>query len=662
MKIQKVTIENLGNIKNASLDLAQLGKSIISVSGKNGSGKTHFIEAMLPLWAYLRSPSYKESIQEHFSPAGSSLEVDFHIGGDYRARIRGVRGKTPQAYLFSIQGGIEVPIAGPQVTEYRASVEALFPYPQELVYSSVFAAQKDIRGLFSLDSVKRQAAIASLLGLEEYRKLVLFCNKQKDKLIERIDYLTDSLDKINIPTAEGYKTVEQYEADLEDINIELLSLREALGGVSSTLSANKMEYSQIEEIHLPKLVKQSLKIRNEISLLSGKNEKSSYLKDRLSEVQSGVMELNSKLNGLVKALDWVSVRIDNLKGELIKINQKQIQFNIIESRVNVSNPMCAVCPLVADTNYDPIRHEWARQELNVLLASKTALNEEVGLTRSAIDTQKINESELHVALSRALAIEQIGEQSTDKLNEELASISLEENELRNKLRGLSIVMVEQEDRIVQFNENIRSLVSQRDDIITKIAQIRNLNSSLALRASMFADRDKEIYNVEDFEILADLAKKEELNQITTIGPLIEQTVNGLLAGYRNGEFEVRLSPSEELKSGEIRDRLNPEILKWGDRQGNVSPGEQGIIGEALRTAISMEIAKMAGMGTGLTIIRDEATAALDPEAAIVYMNILRESMKSDLFFQTIIVCHQQHVNEMADVCIEMADGKVMLGP
>jgi exonuclease SbcC len=84
-----------------------------------------------------------------------------------------------------------------------------------------------------------------------------------------------------------------------------------------------------------------------------------------------------------------------------------------------------------------------------------------------------------------------------------------------------------------------------------------------------------------------------------------------------------------------------------------SGGERVIISEALSLALSMLACRRAGL-EGITLIRDESGAALDPSNARVYMAMLRRAADIVRADKVVFVSHSPEVVEMADAVIEIS--------
>ncbi len=175
MRVLSTRVKGYGPFEDeVTLDFTDFGKAVVAFSGINGSGKSHLAEIMLPAILYRKLPYYDDDlIQGHFSPDGGEAETIIeHAGHRYELLIRGAKDKTPSCFMK--RDGKAV--AGPLVGDYDAAVAKYFP-PREVVLSSYFAAQNDVRGFFSAKPQARLKMFSEMAGLSEYDALIAAITK-----------------------------------------------------------------------------------------------------------------------------------------------------------------------------------------------------------------------------------------------------------------------------------------------------------------------------------------------------------------------------------------------------------------------------------------------------------------------------------------------------
>lgn len=90
---------------------------------------------------------------------------------------------------------------------------------------------------------------------------------------------------------------------------------------------------------------------------------------------------------------------------------------------------------------------------------------------------------------------------------------------------------------------------------------------------------------------------------------------------------------------------------------SLSGGEKVLVSEAISLALSMLACRRAGI-EGVTLVRDETGAALDPSNARGYVAMLRKAADIIGASKVLFVSHSQDVQELADARVLVVDGKV----
>jgi exonuclease SbcC len=151
-------------------------------------------------------------------------------------------------------------------------------------------------------------------------------------------------------------------------------------------------------------------------------------------------------------------------------------------------------------------------------------------------------------------------------------------------------------------------------------------------------------------------------EIDCAGPELTELTNDLLHNCVGTRYSVRVETTKldskgkrELEGLPIT-AVDTENGHEGDVRG-FSGGQRVLIGEALSLALTMLVARRAGL-EGLTIVRDETGAALSPENSRAYVDMLRRAAAIVGADKVLLVSHNPDVWEMADSRIEVRDGGI----
>lgn len=151
-------------------------------------------------------------------------------------------------------------------------------------------------------------------------------------------------------------------------------------------------------------------------------------------------------------------------------------------------------------------------------------------------------------------------------------------------------------------------------------------------------------------------------EIDAAGPELTTLVNDLLhtcVGTRwSLSIETQRQSADGKKTIEGCDVRVIDTERGRDASAeSLSGGERVLVGEAISLALSMLACRRAGL-EGVTLVRDETGAALDPVNARGYVAMLRRAAEIVGARHVLFVSHQPDTWELADACIRVADGKV----
>lgn len=154
-------------------------------------------------------------------------------------------------------------------------------------------------------------------------------------------------------------------------------------------------------------------------------------------------------------------------------------------------------------------------------------------------------------------------------------------------------------------------------------------------------------------------------EIDAAGPTISARTNELLLACVGPRFSVELVTQVQKADGSgMRDQFTVRVFdndtgRWHDDISALSGGERVIVQEALMCAISLFVNERSPMPIR-TLWRDETGAALDPENAIRYVNMLRKVREIGGFHHVFFISHNADAAALADVQIKVGDGTAII--
>jgi exonuclease SbcC len=181
-----------------------------------------------------------------------------------------------------------------------------------------------------------------------------------------------------------------------------------------------------------------------------------------------------------------------------------------------------------------------------------------------------------------------------------------------------------------------------------------------------AQRELEEAELADWTRLADDLGRKGLQaaEIDGVGPELTTLVNDLLHRTHGPRFTVRIDTQQPSADGKKTIEgcwvtVIDTVAGREDEGQRFSGGERVIIGEACALGLSLLACQRSGV-RGITLVRDETGAALDPGNAEVYLEMLRLAADQVDADRVLFVCHRAEVAELADARITVAGGKLVI--
>lgn len=150
--------------------------------------------------------------------------------------------------------------------------------------------------------------------------------------------------------------------------------------------------------------------------------------------------------------------------------------------------------------------------------------------------------------------------------------------------------------------------------------------------------------------------------IDAAGPELTELVNDLLRHALGSRWTVTIETTRLSADG--RKQLEGLDVRVIDTErGRDAPvetysgGERVLLGEAVSLALTMLACRRSGL-EGVTLVRDESGAALDPERAHAWVSMLRRAAEIVGASRVLLVAHNPEVVELCDSRLVIRDGRV----
>jgi exonuclease SbcC len=311
MVLKRIKLNNYRRFRSLELEFPE---NLIGIVGKNGAGKSSLIEAVG--WALYgtriaRTDKQDMRTQSMADNSVCSVELDFSYGGqDYRI-VRKIKGRNAIVEASLVRAGATEPEAVQErgVTEY---VNHLLKLDYQSFLVSVFARQKELAALSSMQPEERRRSLVRLIGIDEI-----------DAARERVRQ--DRKEQANY--LDGLRT------GLEDVKV----LEERCRDLDEKLAAQELEVHRLDA--------DMNKKRDELAAVKTRFEAASELRDRFHALETRVARVQAQMSEAEKSLakrqqeqpiieeaerEWASIQpmlveLDILRTALAQWDQKALQ-------------------------------------------------------------------------------------------------------------------------------------------------------------------------------------------------------------------------------------------------------------------------------------------------------------------------------------------------
>ncbi|PHO09906.1 chromosome segregation protein SMC [Malaciobacter canalis] len=301
MILTKLSLKNFKKYKNFEIDIYD---GLTGIIGKNGSGKSTIFEAILfALYGELKSKGSKELIKNVRANSKDELIVllEFEFDNlDYKV-VREFRGKNLNAIAKLYKNDELIVNGAKDVTRYIINMTKM---TKDAFLNTLFASQKELTSLSSLDNEHRKKMIRKLLGLEKIDQIEKFLKESISDLNKEIKSFSSFL--LNIEQVDEYEThIKSYQESLKILK-EKINLRE------------EQKQKLIDE---EKSIKEQL-IRFE------------KIKEQKNDYQNKIKLFESKLESIIKNINELQTQKTQLEAKKEEYKIKKIVKNEYEKIVN----------------------------------------------------------------------------------------------------------------------------------------------------------------------------------------------------------------------------------------------------------------------------------------------------------------------------------------
>jgi len=685
MILKTLTLRNFRKFKNITIEFPD---GVVGIVGLNGVGKSTIFEAIA--WVLYGSVAARTSADQikrqragTLDPCRAELEFIFEENS-YRV-VREMLGKSLTAQATATVNGKVAATGADAVTRY---VQKKLGMDFKSFYTSIFAKQKELNALSTMNASERRPLILRMLGidsLDEVIKEVRSDKRNKDALINQIgrtlvdenEKEKDITYKQEIKNLEGKKKeideeIKNSKKKIDVVKKELKTLEksylekkknyEKLNEKKEILSEKKELFEQKKKLE-DQIKELKKKIENRSQTLNKENKKLEAFKNIEKDInvtEKKLDETNLKVEDFVKTIEKKKTLIDRIKEDILGIEVKKKDIEKLGPDAS-----CPTCERVLSDQYNFLLKKFASEikdkqkqikiyvgdvekiqaEKDKLLREKTALiKKENYLQKQSIEKERI-ETTIKSILTELDREKKDLKDSEDKLKE-IGTVRFDYKEFESIKRQIEKTYEEYQKSLGLFNDKKDSLsdlnlnLEKKDGERKLIEQeIKNYKDKISELERLKKQLKEEKKTVVYLGMLSDVMSDFRTHLISRIQPILSSYSSDFFSRLTDGKYN----------GIELDENYNLMIYDNDDFYGieRFSGGEEDLANLCLRLAISEVITDRAG-GAFNFIILDEIFGSQDSYRRQNIMKALNGL--SSKFRQIFLITHIEDVkNEMEHI-------------
>ena len=694
MIIKTLTLKNYRKFRDTVIEFPD---GVTGVIGLNGVGKSTIFEAVAwvlygPVAARTSADQIKREGAETSDPC--RVELEFVFEGDGHRIVREMSGKSLSTSASVLVNSKLVASGAETVNKY---VQKKLGMDFKSFFTSIFAKQKELNALSSMNASERRPLILRMLGidsLDEVIKEIKSDKRHKGALIEKLSL--DLVDETGKNKIEKYRSeIENLERKKEKTNLLTKKIKEKIQVFNKELKTLEKDYlsrkSEYEKISLLKekfeekktLFERRGKLQEEIKNLQDKIEgrEKTVEKQRkklleFENLEQEIKNVGSRLNKtddatykIVKKIEQKKTFIESIKKSIKRIESKRKKIEKMGPDAN-----CPTCERILGDQYDKLLKKFDKEKLgedreieSFLKDIKTEQEnyEKASREKQALEKKRkylqsqLREKERMDTTIRNVLVEVKRERTEiEEKEERLKKIG----EVKFDLKEYDVVKKQVKEFYSRYQSSLDLLSGKKDkfgDVKLEfekiegekklvIQEIKSLHEKITGLRGFEKRIKEEKISAQYLKMLADVMSSFRLHLISRIRPALSSYASDFFGRLTDGKYQ-------EI---ELDDNYDIMVYDGGNLYdiARFSGGEEDLANLCLRLAISEIITERAG-GLFNFIILDEIFGSQD---MVRRQNIMKAlNSLSSKFRQIFLITHIEDIkNYMENVILvsETEDG------
>lgn len=685
MILKTLTLINFRKFKNATIEFPD---GVTGVIGLNGAGKSTIFEAVA--WVLYGSVAARTSSDEikrsgtlHSDPC--RVELDFIFEEKNYRIVREMSGKSLTASA-TVTVNSKIAATGAEVVSKYIQKKLGLDFKS--FYTSIFAKQKELNTLSSMNASERRPLILRMLGIDSLDvviKEIKSDKKNKDALIDKIE--SDLLDDRGRNKIDIFKDeIKNYEKKKQENEQILKKSKEKINDFEKKIKIleknynnNKKEYEKIRERRdklaekktffeqKKKILEEIKNLKNKIAERTKKIEQHSKkikgfenLEKDLKTSEAKLSKLDNDIEKNVKQIEQKKTLIDRIKKDIFEVDSK-------EKNIEKMGPdaKCPTCNRILGNQHDCLLKDFdqdktkKKKEIQQFLqqikkeeAEKEILSREQQAfmkKRNYLQNQLREKEGINATvrqINSEIKREKVEIENHEKQLKKIGVIVFDKKEFEKVKRSVDVFYKKYQDMLDVFNKRKDDLNGLKLELVKKqgenhlvVSEIKNLKEKIIELEKYKKQIKDEKKTVHYLGMLAEVMSSFRTYLISRIRPTLSSYSSDFFERLTDGKYhEIELDENYDLRIYDDGELYNIERF---------SGGEEDLANLCLRLAISEVITERAG-GIFNFIILDEIFGSQD--------NIRRQNIMKALnglsskFRQIFLITHVDDVkNEMENI-------------
>jgi len=690
MIIKSIRLKNFRKFKDT---LIEFPDGVTGVVGLNGAGKSTIFEAVAwVLYGAVAARTSTEQIKRESADDKDPcrVELDFIFGEDKYRIVREMSGKSLSVSATATFNGQQIATGAEVVSNF---IQKKLGLDFKSFYTSIFAKQKELNALSTMNPSERRPLILRMLGINaldevivEIRsdvknKKILIEKQQQDLVDEKGNY---KIEKFKNEKRELQNKKKNMTENLERLNKNILAVEKRLNLINKNSIEKKKEYEKLNKIKLQLDEKKSAfekkkslceyiekfktKVEKRQDIIKKEKLKLKNFEktnEEIKNVEKRQSENSIKFQSIMKKLEQKKTIINQINSEIHNLKTKKITIEKIGSSAK-----CPTCDRVLGKQYDELLRNYENQikkhyesiklsqdeskkinvEYDKLVKEKEALQKKKNfLYTKSVEKEKI--LTLINNFSKELDDELQELNSKKKDFSKISSVEFDEKEYKELMNKIEIQYNEYQSYINEYKvtrnkiEKLK-IESERKGGEKKLInqEIKNLDNKIEEHNKLILKIKFENKNLQLLKILSELMNLFRTYLISQIRPTLSLYASELFNQLTDGKYsEIELDENYNLI---IYDNGNPYNIE------RFSGGEEDLANLCIRLAISEVITAKAGSIFNL-IILDEIFGSQDN---IRKQNIIKSLSKfSAKFRQIFLITHVSDIKNFMENTISVIE-------